>query len=858
MRRAWLLVLAAAVLGGLARLGCLGGEFWLDEIWSFELAHDAASPGAILFATRHDNNHHLNTLWLSPWPAGLWWGWYRLHAVAAGLASIVLAARVARRKGAVEAVLAALLVACCSWLVLAGAEARGYALAVCFALLALDALWSYLDTRSHGALGLFWLAALLGFLSHLTFVHAYLGFVVWSLRRFARERRSPGDEVRRLLLVHGVPAAFFAVFYLGSIRGMEVGGGPPAGTLEVLARLVGLGLGGPAGGWESLPFAVAAVGLLAGGLIRLRREGDDVWAFFAVTVVASPALFLLFRRQEFLFERYLFVPFTFFLLLSALPLATLLRRGGAARLAALALLAVFLVGNAWTVGNFVAAGRGQFHEALAWVVEHDSSDVVRVTGDHDFRVAEYVRFYTSYLPSGRNVRYLGKEEVEAEGGADWLLEHRNDLDRRPPPGERERDAAGYEYRLVKSYPSRGFGAWGWFIYRRVPQRDVGQQKGRRHPDEAQVFHARQQQRQGEPIDGQVRRQGRRGLPLATERGGDLYDRNEQQDQVEGPAAVGRRQHADQQQQRQALGPVPGAPVPPPVDRQPHDPGHQREELPAERRPTQHQPDDRAQGGRAVLCRRPGGEGVPVVPQHIGVEGQGDRGQDQPGQGAAGQDAPAPLVERPEQQGEPEQVGKMGLDAQQRQCRPRGQVAFLPHQDQEADGAEQQQRRDLPGDDGEVGGQEGDGRQQRQQAARGRPAVDSPQRQGTAGDDGEVEQQPEQVGRSHRQQGQGQDEGQGPGRVPHEDALVVASGLPLQLVDQVGIIRVVAGQEQPAGGPVFDEVVQRQRRQRPAEPALQDQHGQGGGEGQAGGGETEGGEARHGELRNEDVSLASGA
>jgi hypothetical protein len=613
MRQAWPIgVLAALLVAGVGRLACLNAEFWLDEIWSYELARAAGSPLNILFATRHDNNHPLNTLWLSLWPAGTWWGWYRLHAVLAGLASVVLAARLARRAagfmpaginpaespasggvlarraspGGLEAVLAAWLVACCSWLVLAGAEARGYALAVCFALLALDALWSYLDTGRRGALALFWLAAALGFLSHLTFVHAYLGFVVWSLRRFARQGRTPGDEVRRLLVVHGVPGAFFAVYYLASIRGMVVGGGPPATTADVLARLIGVGMGGVPEGWACLPFVLAAILLLGGGLWLLWRQGNDVWAFFAVAVVGSPGLFLAGRalsgKPEFLFERYLFVPLVFFLLVSALALGALLRRGGVARGAGVVVLAVFLAGNARTVIRFLETGRGQFHEALAWVLEHDSQDRVQVTGDHDLRVSKYVRFYAPILAPQRAVVYLQGDELPP-AGVEWLLVHRLDQDDRPPPGDQECDARGNAYRLVQAYPSRGVGAWGWFVYRRVHQGQVGDEQGRRHPDEAQVLDAGQHQGQGQGVDGQVRGQPRQAeaqrRPLQP--GRDLHHRHQEQDQIERPAAVGRGQDADEQQRWQPLGPVPLPAVPPEGRGKPHKAGHKGKELPAE-------------------------------------------------------------------------------------------------------------------------------------------------------------------------------------------------------------------------------------------------------------------------------------
>src|SRR5262245_56886673 len=253
MRSLALLGVFAAVLLGLAlRLPALGSEFWLDEILSWRLAREAGSPAGV-FAIRHDNNHHLNTTWLTLWPDGAAVSCYRLHALQAGMASLAVAAWVARRWGTAEAVVTAALFACNYWLVIAATEARGYALAVLFALGAFAALGRYLEARKWPWLLAFWLACALGFLSHLSFVHAYLGFVVWSLRRFARERGRAGDELRSLLGCHAGVIAFFAPFYLCCVRGMEVAGAPPGPALPVVGRLVVLGLGGV----NALPWGLA-------------------------------------------------------------------------------------------------------------------------------------------------------------------------------------------------------------------------------------------------------------------------------------------------------------------------------------------------------------------------------------------------------------------------------------------------------------------------------------------------------------------------------------------------------------------------------------------------------------------------
>ena len=325
MRSFRVMLLALVALAALLRLGALRSEFWFDEIWSWEFARAAASPWQVVAGEHqhHDNNHKLNTCFCGSIPpawtgAGIactrsrpgWppWRWRRL---------------IARRRGRVEAVFAALLFAANYWLVLCSTEARGYALAVCFALLAFYALQEYLRNAEcrmqnaelkttcfsfcilHSAfciglqgrrrmLVLFWVSVMLGFSAHLTFLHCYLALGLWSVYHgvaavaYRREPRSA-----QLLACHLVPCLFVALLYVVDIRRMQLGGAPPTPTHLVLGRLLSLGLGfspSTAGSIAAIVFAALALGL---GLRLLARDNGQVWLFFAAVIVGSPALFLL-------------------------------------------------------------------------------------------------------------------------------------------------------------------------------------------------------------------------------------------------------------------------------------------------------------------------------------------------------------------------------------------------------------------------------------------------------------------------------------------------------------------------------------------------------------------------------------
>lgn len=110
-------------------LRCLAarGGLWLDEAWSAVFAQEVATPAGVLFAINHDNNHHLNTLWLQlvgpDAPPML----QRALSIVSGTATIPVAASIVARRGPAPAILAATAFSLAPFLLTYGAEARGYA-----------------------------------------------------------------------------------------------------------------------------------------------------------------------------------------------------------------------------------------------------------------------------------------------------------------------------------------------------------------------------------------------------------------------------------------------------------------------------------------------------------------------------------------------------------------------------------------------------------------------------------------------------------------------------------------------------------------------------------------------------------
>jgi len=277
------------VVGAALRLAGMFDDFWLDEIWSLRIARSMRSVSDLLLSptARWDNNHPLITLvmYLTGERAA-WWIW-RIPSLLGGIGSIILAAVLLERTDRAAALLGTGMLALSYPLILYSSEARGYALAVFFALLALDAMDRCLRHFSAAAMLVFITACLLGILSHLTFIHAYAGIFVWSVRRVGLSGKGRAALVR----LHALPLVFFVLVYFSFARHLSIGGAPeqrPApAVLESIGQLLGL-----AGSAAAIVAGILGIVLLSVCIVALARRGCDLWIVVLVAAVISPALLL--------------------------------------------------------------------------------------------------------------------------------------------------------------------------------------------------------------------------------------------------------------------------------------------------------------------------------------------------------------------------------------------------------------------------------------------------------------------------------------------------------------------------------------------------------------------------------------
>jgi len=461
----FVLVVAAA---GALRWSAAQDEFWLDEIWS--LVAFVRNPHTFrdIFTFHHDNNHYLVTMWMDlVGPHMRNWVWYRVPSIVAGVGTVILAARIALRWGRTAAFCAVLLTTTSFVLILYASEARGYALAGFFSLVAFLALESYLRIPSVGAAACFAAAALLGALSHLTFIQFYAGACAWTVVAMLHDSAPWRQRLLRTVAVHGAPFALLLGLYFLDVRDMRIGGGDDYQLLDVVTRALALAMGC----FAEDPLGIGISALIAAffglaGIFALWREKSDLWAFFAGGFIVAPALLFALQRPTLLYERYFYLNTVYYLILLSYLFARLCRGGSWMRSVAAGVVTFVILGNVEMTADFLQTGRGHYLAALRYIEQQTTDAVIQIAGDDDFDNTLYLGFYVDYLPPGRQFAYADfRRGVNSATPPEWLFLHSQE---RPfhPEGEISLPGVTSTYRLLRVYPCGRLSGYQFALYRR--------------------------------------------------------------------------------------------------------------------------------------------------------------------------------------------------------------------------------------------------------------------------------------------------------------------------------------------------------------------------------------------------------
>jgi hypothetical protein len=451
------LLLAAAFVRCLASRG----DLWLDEIWSLGIAGRVSSPLEIPWLA-DGNSHPLNTLFLllvgpAPSPTVA-----RALSVLAGVASVALAGCIGLRRGVPEALAAMLFVAASYPMVQFSSEARGYALATCFALASTLALEQRDRPRARGWIALLGASVWLGLLSHPMFALAYLALLLWSAGPELLARRRVPGRVSRIVRWHAIPITALVFYWLPYTLHLGVSGAPPGGIGTVVVQSASLAVGMPGDGPLSRFGAGLGFALLAAGILWLQRRGSDRWVLYLAGTVLTPALFVAATRPPFFFVRYLLTPMAFLYLLLAEMAGALLRRGGVARWTCSALLVAFVLGSVLQAAPLLRHGRGQYRRALEHMAARTPGGRIELASSHDFQARMVFEYHARGLPEHRLVYQSWEDRTRR--GAEWLVLHPDDRGSGRPFVT---DRHGNRYRLEERFESGPLSGQTFLLYRRV-------------------------------------------------------------------------------------------------------------------------------------------------------------------------------------------------------------------------------------------------------------------------------------------------------------------------------------------------------------------------------------------------------
>jgi len=418
MKRSTLLTILILLIAAGVRLSAINCQLWLDEVWSIQLANANCRSALDVFTLHHDNNHWLNTLWVYALGPGRQWWVYHILSEVCGIGTVVLGVLLTRRHGAMAAIAAAVLLGGCEFLVEFSSDARGYAPAGFFALLCWQLLEQQLLRPRRMTAALMCASAVLGTLSHLTFVVILIALIAMTAQSRWRQK-SWAAAMIRIGLWWSIPIATLALLYIVDIRHMIRGGGPPT-PADLPSQAAAMVLGIPVGNIAAPIFGVLAMVLCAMQIIRLYRAADPAWPMVAIAFVFVPAVLYCWPRTDYLHPRYIYVAVPVLLVALAIEISRW-------RLPlVVGALAAFVGVNILPIVQFLRYGRGDYLGALQFVFARTQGENVVIAADnHPDSTMMVVQYYCNYyLHDPRRVLTF-KSDAWGDQWPQWLVSEQN-------------------------------------------------------------------------------------------------------------------------------------------------------------------------------------------------------------------------------------------------------------------------------------------------------------------------------------------------------------------------------------------------------------------------------------------------
>ncbi|MEW5895410.1 MAG: hypothetical protein AB1650_06610 [Candidatus Omnitrophota bacterium] len=464
------LTLIIFTASALLRLYFTTGDLWLDEVWQIVNIEKISSIREIFTSINSYNNHYLNSILVFFTGPDAPFFVYRLPAVIGGIISMIFAFLIAGREGRVNGLIALTLIGFSYFFIILSSEVRGYGLLMGFAYGGLFYSIKILeenDWRLKNILVL-WVFIILGFLSHLTFLHFYTGLIVWSACVILQKNAGARDRVIKLLKLHFIPAAFLIFLYFFSIRTIIHEDGPVRPLVLTIQRLFHFSFGLPLTKGLQYPVALSGLALTLFSIYIYKKSNRTIWIFFITVILISPVIVFslmhitVFASRHFLMNA-LYLPLLFSMLLSRL-----FYKNQQSRILAAAAIFIFLCPQFAHFLYFSKYKRGTYRQAMEHIVELSEGRDVTVASDHDFRNFFLFHFYQSKINNGNTLHYI-KFTPQSKTRPDFFILHDFDSKTFPETITIAMPSAKQDYRLSKVFPydARGLSGYDWYIYKKV-------------------------------------------------------------------------------------------------------------------------------------------------------------------------------------------------------------------------------------------------------------------------------------------------------------------------------------------------------------------------------------------------------
>ena len=453
---AWIVIVALA--GLIVRIIGATGALWLDEAQSAIFAVESGSIPGVFKTISHDNNHHLNSVWLlfvgldaPPLVA-------RALSILCGSAAIMVAGLIGLRRSPLAGLVTAALFAFSPALVTLGSEARGYAGMTLMALIAILYVDRWLEGDGKADRPLVIAACFyVGILFQLTMLAFICAIVGWaSLTRCHRDRMRAA--LPKLVGIFAVPLiAAVAATLLAFAPTVSGSSALRFGTyhpftwpqfIQAVVSLIGYTVGVT---WEVIWLPLAAVILV----ILARNLETSRLPLYWLAIIAFPLSLAALQVMNIGHPRYFLLAGIALLLLLGEALAALLRAGGWKRLLASAGLSFFVSSSAVASFDLYAAGRGDPAEAIRAMAARAPQGaellINRGTGIPIIRVAAEEQGYRlRYTTSCPAQRFLFVDRFHVE-----------------PMPESQVTQCGVRYAAIASAHARGMSGQNWTLYERM-------------------------------------------------------------------------------------------------------------------------------------------------------------------------------------------------------------------------------------------------------------------------------------------------------------------------------------------------------------------------------------------------------